>query len=189
MRRGKPTLNITDQLEQILADLCLRLPELAHINPRRVLVCATRARRQGAGGIYAKIIPMRFPDGTPFHTVKGTRYALPQIPTADGDVLYLIYVYLPRFYEQPFERRVLTLVHELFHIAPAFDGTIRKFGARAHGNSREEYNTRLEPLVRRYLAQQPNGLLDVLRGDFTQLTRDYSVCGRALSLPKPVKLP
>ncbi len=185
MRHHKPTLHITDTLETVVADLCGGLPEFAHIDPRRLLLCAARARRGGPGGTYARIIPMRFADGTPFRTHKGMRYALPQIPTEHGDVLYLIYVYLPRFFEQPLERRVLTLIHELYHIAPAFDGTIRKFGARAHGGSRATFNARLEPMVDAYLARDDVPARDILAADFTELSRQYTLIGRA----KAVRLP
>ncbi len=189
MRRSKPTLNITDEIEVVVADLCARLPELAHIDPRRLLLCATRARTRGAGGTYARIIPMRFQDGTPFRTHKGQRFALPQIPTADGDILYLIYLYVPRFFEQPRERRVLTLIHELFHIAPAFDGTIRTFGTRAHGGSRVAFNARLEPLVEQYLALDAIPAGELLATDFTELSRQYTLMGRAMTVPKLVRLP
>ncbi|HOF88551.1 MAG TPA: hypothetical protein PLZ36_10670 [Armatimonadota bacterium] len=189
MRDQKPTLHITDALETVVADLCGRLPAFAHIDPRRLLLCAARARRDGAGGTYARIIPLRFPDGTPFRTHNGQRYALPQIPTEHGDVLYLIYVYLPRFFAQPLERRVLTLIHELYHIAPAFDGTIRKCGARAHGGSRASFNARLEPLVEAYLAGDNIPARDILAADFADLARRYTLIGRALAVPKAVRLP
>jgi hypothetical protein len=190
MRHQKPTLNITETLETVVTDLCGRLPELAHIDPRRLLLCAARARRRGPGGTYARIIPMRFADGTPFHTLRGQRYALPQIPTERGDVLYLIYLYVPRFFEQPLEGRVLTLIHELYHIAPDFDGTIRKFGTRAHGGSRATFNARLEPMVQSYLtACDTAATHDLLTADFAQLARQYTLVGRALTVPKPVRLP
>ncbi len=189
MRRQRPSLNLTDQLESILHDLCARLPEFAHVDSRRLLVCVARTRRAGAGGVFAKIVPMRFPGGSPFKTVGGHDYALPQIPTPHGDVLYLIYVYLPRFFEQPFERRLLTLVHELFHIAPAFDGTIRRLGSRAHGASRDRFNASLQPLVTRYLAADPPAeLLTLLRDDLPTLANGTTLVGRALSVPKAVRL-
>ena len=179
MRRQRPSIHLTAHIERIVADLCTRLPEFAHIDPRRVLVCATRARQSSAGGTFAKIVPMRFPDGSPLKMLKGRQYALPQIPTANGDVLYLIYIYVPRFFTPPFERRLLVLIHELFHIAPAFDGTIRKFGARAHGASREQFNANLQPLLERYLAGNPPAeLLALLRSDFAALSREATLVGR-----------
>ncbi len=189
MRVHRPSINLTERLESIVHDLCARIPDFAHINPRRLLVCVARTRSTRAGGTFAKIIPMRFPDGSPLKTVRGELFTLPQIPTAEGDVLYLIYVYLPRFFQQPFERRLLTLVHELYHIAPAFDGTIRLFGTRAHGASREMFNDRLQPLIQHYLATRPSEeLLTILHDDLGALSRQATLVGRTLSLPKAIKL-
>jgi len=189
VRIHRPTINLTERLEVIIHDLCARIPEFAHINPRRLLVCVARTRSTRAAGAFAKIIPMRFPDGSPMRTVRDQLFSLPQIPTVDGDVLYLIYVYLPRFFQQPFERRLLTLVHELYHIAPAFDGTIRLFGTRAHGASREQFNDRLLPLIQYYLDTKPaEELLAILRDDLSTLSRQATLVGRTLSVPKAIKL-
>lgn len=189
MRTMKQTINLTGQLEDVIQDLCTRLPEFAHIAPERLLLCITQCRTRNAGGIFAKIVPMRFPDGTPFKLIKGSRYALPQIPTPHGDVLYIIYVYVPRFFDQSLERRLLTLIHELYHIAPAFDGTIRRHGTRAHGRSRAEFNANLEPLVARYLASNPpEELLAPLQCDFRSLASQCTLQGRSLPVPKAVRL-
>ncbi|HEX2950064.1 MAG TPA: putative metallopeptidase [Armatimonadota bacterium] len=189
MRRQRPSINITEQLERIVTDICTRLPAFAHINPRRILLCLTRARQNSAGGTFAKIIPMRFPDASPFTTVSGQHYALPQIPTTEGDVLYLIYIYIPRFFTQSFERRLLVLIHELYHIAPQFDGTIRMVKGRAHGASRQQFNANLQPLVEQYLAADPpEELLSLLRSDFSALARQTHLTGRSLAIPKAVRL-
>ena len=189
MRAQRPSINLTEQLTTIISDLCAKIPEFAHINPRRLLVCVARTRTMRAGGVFAKIIPMRFPDGSPFKNINGQRFALPQIPTGDGDILYLIYVYMPRFFQQPFERRLLTLVHELYHIAPAFDGTIRRIGTRAHGASRDQFNDRLQPLIAGYLATRPaDDLLSLLRADLATLSRQATLVGRTLSIPKAIQV-
>jgi hypothetical protein len=189
MRRQRPSINITEHLELLAADLCHRLPELSHINPHRILFCLSHARQTSAGGTFAKIVPMRFPDASPLKTSGGKQYALPQIPTAEGDILYLIYVYIPRFFTQPFERRLLTLIHELYHISPAFDGTIRRIGSRAHGASREQFNANLQPMVDRYLADSPpEDLLTLLRGDLNILARQATLVGRGMALPKAVRI-
>lgn len=188
MRRQRPSLNLTARLEEVVRDLCARLPEFAHIQPNRLLLCLARTRSR-RGGACAKIVPMRFPDGTPFKVIKGRHYALPQIPTPDGEILYLIYVYVPRFFEQPAERRLLTLIHELYHIAPAFDGTIRRVGHGAHGASRARFNDNLQPLLQRYLASAPSAeLLAILHSDFNTLAKDHLLIGRAMALPKAIQL-
>jgi len=188
VRRTRLSINITDQLEAVIADLCARVPAFAHINPRQLLLCLARARSSGTGGTYAKIVPMRYPDGSPVKTISGRHYALPQIPSPHGDILYLIYLYVPRFFEQPFERRVLTLVHELYHIAPHFDGTIRRVSGRAHGTSRAVFNANLQPLVDAYLTSQPSADLHLLRCDIRELSRQAALTGRSLPLPKAVRV-
>ena len=182
-------MNLTALLEEVVRDLCARLPEFAHINPRRLLICMAQARGTRGGGMFAKIVPMRFPDGTPFKTAGGRRYALPQIPTPEGDILYLIYFYIPRFFAQPFERRLLTLVHELYHIAPGFDGTIRRVGSGAHGASRDRFNDNLQPLITRYLATQPApDTLAILHADLQEMAKEHTLVGRAMTLPKAIEL-
>lgn len=189
MRSHRPSINLTTQCEQVLADLCTALPDFAHIDPRRLLVCLTRSRRRTGGGTFAKIVPMRFPDGSPLKQVNGHCYALPQIPTPAGDVLYLIYLYIPRFFEQSAERRVLTLVHELYHIAPAFNGTIRRQGSRAHSNSRERFNAQLQPLVTHYLTAARSETSSLfLQSDLPAISRQGTLIGRTMALPKPVRL-
>ena len=188
MRRQRPSINLTAQLEGVVRDLCARVPEFAHIQPGRILLCLGRTRGP-RGGVFAKIVPMRFPDGTPFKVVKEQQYALPQIPTPDGPILYLIYIYVPRFFEQSAERRLLTLIHELFHIAPRFDGTIRRVGNGAHGASRNRFNDNLQPLLRRYLASSPPAeTLAILHSDLKALAKDNRLTGRSLPLPKAIQL-
>jgi len=185
----KSPLNLTELLASIAGDICYRLPEFAHIDVRRVLFAATTTRSKALGGVYAKIAAMRFADGTPIKVTHGAHYSLPQIPTPHGDILYIVYVYVPRFFEQSFERRVLTLIHELYHISPKFDGSIRKVGRGAHGASRESFNDALEPLVQRYLqAQPPAEMLMILRTDFPTLVRNYSLLARRFPLPKAIRL-
>ncbi len=189
MRRSRPTRNLTNELELVVQDLCTRLPEFAHVDPRRLLLCVTRARTLSRGGTFAKIVPMRFPTGTPLQTVNGKLFTLPQIPTPHGDILYLIYIFVPRFFEQSFESRLLTVMHELYHIAPEFDGTIRRFGTRAHGSSRERFNLSLHPLIDRYLlAAPPAELLDILHTDLKTLAKEAELVGRALPVPKAIRL-
>ena len=189
MSRKQPSLNITDELEVVMVDLCSRIPEFSHINPRRILLCLSRARNNTTSGTFAKIVPMRFADGSPLQVHHGKTYALPQIPTPDGDVLYIIYIYFPRFFSQPFEGRLRTLIHELFHIAPAFDGAIRKIGARAHGGSRRQFDDQLNPLLTRYLeAAPPESMLQLLRADLKELMRGTTLCGRAMPLPKGIRI-
>ena len=58
------------------------------------------------------------------------------------EILYVMTFCLPRFLDQPFEEKLVTLFHELFHIGPAFDGDLRRYAGRyeVHTHSQKEYD-------------------------------------------------
>ena len=61
----------------------------------------------------------------------------------DGvEMLYLMTFCLPRFQNQPFEDKLVTLFHELYHIGPAFDGDLRRHAGRyaVHSGSQRRYD-------------------------------------------------
>jgi len=183
----KTELNLTEYLEDVIADICNRMPEFSFItDPRRILVCLKRAANESKHGVFAKIVPMNFPSGLPYKEVKGNLYSMPQILTPHGPVLYIIYFYLPRFLLQDFDKRMLTIIHELYHISPEFDGTIRMFGGKAHGNSLKTFNENLMPLVGKY--SEIGKDLDVLHTDYKKIQRLYSISGRTLTMPKAIKV-
>ena len=45
-------------------------------------------------------------------------------------MLYVMTFCLPRFLEQSFDDKFVTIFHELFHIGPSFDGDFRRHSGR-----------------------------------------------------------
>lgn len=132
----------------VLADLARTLPELRHVDAARLTVKLARNRKRTRHGRCAKLVP--------------------------GDGRYDVYVYWPRFHDQAYEDKLLTLVHELWHIGPACDGALRVMEGGAHGRSREEYDDALRPLLRDYLRVR-NGelMLRFLELSVEDLCRSY----------------
>jgi hypothetical protein len=100
---------------------------------------------------------------------------------------------LPRFQNQSFDDKFVTLFHELYHISPAFDGDLRRHGGRyaIHSHSQRHYDLHMAHLARSYLANgaDPN-LHAFLRLDFSQLQRRHgSVVGVVVPRPKLIPLP
>ena len=58
------------------------------------------------------------------------------------------------------EKRVQTILHELFHISRRFDGTLHS--GRRHARLKADFDRRLGPLVQRYLEQMPPELLQII---------------------------
>jgi hypothetical protein len=94
---------------------------------------------------------------------------------------------LPRFFELPFDERLVTVLHELWHISPAFDGDLRRFAGRcyAHSHSREAYDNEMAVLARKWLASEPPPeVAAFLRLDLPELQAHGPIWGMRYPVPK-----
>ena len=186
------TLNLTAELERLIADLVAVLPVYRHIDPARLLVCVSSTRSGGVGGTYAKIHPLRFPGGTHSGILRrGRRRVTVETPTVThrgNDILYLIYFLVPRFLDIPLREKLLTVCHELYHISPAFDGDLRRFPGRnyAHGSSRKRYNELVAGIIDEYLQKRAEDALpQFLSRDMAGLRREFTtIVGRKMTAPR-----
>ena len=109
----------------------------------RVAVSFSQARSGTRAGMYATLTPLRFPGGR-IHTVRrGRKWGMQKVKDHNGqEMLYILNFYLPRFLDLPLREKLDTVVHELWHIGPKFDGDLRRFGNRcfAHGPSKKQYD-------------------------------------------------
>ncbi len=150
--------DFTRQVRQVCVDLVERLPELAHIDLSRVAISVSQARKAGAYGVHASLTPMRFAGGRPVEKRRGRYYKSQVLSDRHGrEMLYILSFYLPRFMDVEFREKLTTIVHELWHISPEFDGDIRRHEGRcyAHTGSKRSYDREMGRLVDRWLAQQP----------------------------------
>jgi hypothetical protein len=191
VKSSAETIDFSQHLERLGADLCRKIPELLHIDPDRVLFCLSRSRAQGIQGVYARISPLRFTAGKTETSRRRGRFRetfrMPSLTHQGREILYLVHVMVPRFLRLSFEEKLGTVIHELFHISERCDGDIRRFPGRnfAHGASREGYNRRVRGMLERYLAGDPDPSL--LR--FLHLREEDWVEGRirlsGLTVPLP----
>ena len=109
-------------------------------------------------GIYASLTPLRFPGGTEQKVVRGISWQLEKLRDDVGrEYLYLLSFYLPRFQNLCFEEKLTTVFHELWHIAPEFNGDVRRHAGRcyAHGTSQRKYDAHVARLAQDWLALDP----------------------------------
>jgi len=108
-------------------------------------------------------------------------------------MLYLVTFCLPRFLDQSFDDKFITLFHELYHISPAFDGDLRRHEGRCalHSRSQRAYDAHMAHLARAYLSDGADrSLHDFLRLSFAQLRhRHGAIVGVRLPRPRLVPLP
>ena len=184
-------LNLTRELERLVAHVAAHVPELAHIDPTRLLICISSTRGGGIRGTYAKIHPLRFPGGTKTLERRRGRHTwfstMPSVVHRGTEILYVVYFLVPRFFDLPLREKLVTVFHELYHVSPSFNGDIRRFAGRnfAHGSSTRKYNAYMGTLVDTYLAKHGKPeLLAFLDGTMAELrARHRIIVGRRFRVP------
>ncbi|MCR4411362.1 MAG: putative metallopeptidase [Thermoguttaceae bacterium] len=191
-RRG-PGFDFTFHARRLCEDMTARLPELAHIDMARVAVGFSQARKNVGHGLFASLTPLRFAGGRTETVRRGRRWTIQRLVDASGrEMLYVLTFYLPRFLDLEFHEKLSTIVHELWHIGPRFDGDLRRFAGRCyvHSGSQKRYHAHAAQLARQWLAMNPpESLYAFLRHDFRGLAALYGrVFGRRAPTPKLIPL-
>lgn len=175
-------------VRNLCLDVVRRCPELAHIDPTRLLFAVTQARNGETHGLQARVTPLRFPGGRLARQRRGVIFQVQRYVHGEVEFLYLVTFCLPRFLNQDFEDKLITLFHELYHISPEFDGDLRRHEGRysLHTHSQRAYDQQMAGLAREYLDRKPDpNLLAFLRLNFWQLERRHgSVVGVVVPRPK-----
>jgi predicted metallopeptidase len=194
-RRHPPHVgfNFTLHARRLCEDMAARLDQLRHVDMSRVAVSFSQTRRAGSLGMFASLTPMRFAGGKLDACRRKRNWRIQRLFDPDGrEMLYILTFYLPRFLDLPFHEKLTTVLHELWHVGPAFDGDIRRLGRRcyAHGHSQKQYDARVRVLLERWLAlDPPEELYGFLRLSFRELTaRHGRVFGQKVPMPKLIPI-
>ena len=166
-------------------------PDLGHIDVSRLLFGITQARSGLPYGLQARVTPLRFHEGHLTRIRRGVAYQVQRYFVDDTEMLYLMTFCLPRFLDQNFDDKFVTLFHELFHISPEFEGDLRRHEGRydLHSHSKKMYDQHMAELARKYLSNgAERSLHSFLRLNFAQLVQRHgSVVG--VMVPRPRLLP
>ena len=185
--------DFTEHIRSLCEDLVQRLPELGHIDLRRVSICFSQARKSVRHGMQASLTPMHFERGATTMRSGRRTYTVQRLDDEAGqEMLYILRFYLPRFLDLPFSEKLATILHELWHIGPSFDGDLRRHDGRcyAHGPSQKEFDAHAEHMARRWLANSPaEELYAFLQHDFHELQQLYGgVYGKTIPIPKLIPI-
>jgi hypothetical protein len=141
--------------------------------------------------LQARVTPLRFRNGQLTRQRRGVTFQVQRLFLGDHEFLYLMTFCLPRFLNQNFDDKFVTLFHELFHIGPRFDGDLRRHGGRydLHSHSQRDYDDRMAHMARVYLAGKPDPALHAfLRLDFNQLCKRHGGVD-CIIVPRPKVFP
>lgn len=185
---GHGPFDFTLAVHRLCDDISCRLDEFLHIDMSRVAVTFAQARRRVLHGLQAKLTPMRFEGGALTSRRRGRTWTVQRLYQQDREMLYILTFYLPRFLDLSFKEKMITILHELYHISPRFDGDIRRMHGRyhVHSHSQREYDRQMELFAELYLAMNPPGeLYGFLKHKFRTLhERHGGVMGLQVPIPK-----
>jgi hypothetical protein len=189
-----PTFDFSLHMRRLCGDMCARLSELAHVDIQRVAVAVRRARKRVPHGLQASLTPLRFAGGQLVTENARGRWTIQRLYEAPGgrEYLYILNFYLPRFLNQPLEEKLLTIVHELWHIGPACDGDLRRHEGRCyiHTGRQSQYDAWAAELSRKWLSLgPPRELFAFLHHSAGELLRRYGdVSGTRIPSPKLLRV-
>jgi predicted metallopeptidase len=140
------------------------IPNLKHINIKQVGISIAPEKNS----LLAACVPMR--DGG----LLNQQIEVPELCPKYADLLYIIYFYAPQFINLNYKNKMETIVHELYHISPMFDGTLRRFPGRysTHGFPARKYDQTVREMTKPLL-EQPLCCAEFLKLNALNLTRKY----------------
>jgi len=182
----------TDAMRALMTDMVAVCDELRHIDMSRVEVVFSQARHGRLDGVRAGVYHLRFEGGARQTTRRGHVYEMPRVMRDGQEVLYIVSFTLPRFLNLPLEEKLATVVHELYHISPAFDGDVRRFagGKPYHTGSQRRYHEAMHRIAQSYLRKTQRAELHAfLRHDFRALVGEHgAIVGLRMRTPRPRRI-
>jgi hypothetical protein len=137
------------------------------------------------------VTPLRFRDGGLYTRHRGRLFQVQRYLVDDREQLYVVTFCLPRFLDLPFEEKLVTVFHELYHVGPRFDGDLRRHDGRYqyHTHSKKGYDEQMGRLVRDYLSGHPDpAVFAFLHLTHAQLRAEYGGV-YAVRVPRPKMVP
>src|SRR5262249_14755958 len=127
--------NFNQAVRSLLRHVSATMPEFSHIRASRILVLSGEARRASRGTVKPLVFSSKGRRQKSTVRIKGRR------------MLYCITL-RPLFFRSSTPRaRIETLLHELFHISPKFDGSLHP--GRRHSAVGKDFARKLRPIVKR----------------------------------------
>ncbi|NJD76494.1 MAG: hypothetical protein FIB08_05280 [Candidatus Methanoperedens sp.] len=180
--------DFTGSMKMLVGDIVKTHPDFSHIALESIFIAISPSNRR-RDGVVAKLRPLRYEGGSKTQICRGTKYTSPEIQIKGNDILYIVYFHLPRFLNHGDHRDKLeTVLHELYHISPLFNGDIRRFPGKnyAHGNSRKSYNRLISTYTDEYINSTTRPELSIfLKYGYSGLKRKYgAIYGDIIRVPR-----
>lgn len=194
MKDSPKSFDYTNAIYTLCKDVCSVVREFRTIDCDRIGYSFKVAKnKQSHYGCWACVSPLRFEKGAIVtfkeqrcyaRDERGVRFIVTQrkyykarrvIGPNKRELLYIFSIMSPRFLNLSVREKIDTIMHELYHISPAFNGDVRRFPGRnwQHGN-KKEYDARAAAFSEEWLASDPDPrLYDFLNYNVVELAQKY----------------
>ncbi len=185
-------LDFGHAIGELCKDIVEHGADFKHLRLPQILFTITQARSAHRHGLQAKVTPLRFRKGQTLEKRRGRLLQVQRYWLDHVELLYLVTFCLPRFLNQSFPEKCITLFHELYHIAPEFNGDLRRHEGRyaLHTSSKKAYDQSMLRMAEDYLSRTPNrGLHSFLKLNFEQLQACHgTIYGHVVPTPKLIPI-
>jgi len=133
-------VNFSLLMLELIQDIQRKISEYRKIDVSHLAVVPRSTKKRSRGGLIAYVTPLKFPGGSPVlrknHKNRVVDWAILPIYREGKELKYLIHFLCPRFLNLSFEEKMHTIMHELYHINPDFNGDLRWFKGKSkyHGD-------------------------------------------------------
>ncbi len=188
----KEPFNLTDALTLIIKEMIASTEEFKLFDINKILLCCGTNKSTSKGGIYGKLVPLKFENGNDIIKHRGYYYTIPKLRVNNIEIIYIIYLYIPKFLDLPAKEKIDVMFHELYHINPEFNGDIRRMGKfkKAHGHSRKSFDEKYKSYAEAFYEQiKETPFLDFLELNTDALMKKFNkISYRRMKVPKPVRI-
>jgi hypothetical protein len=180
--------DFTCNMALLVQDIVKIHPSFNHIILNKILI-AISPSNSSRSGVVAKLRPMRFEGGSNTKTVRNIQYVASEININGNIILYIVYFHLPRFLNyNDHKNKLATVLHELYHISPLFNGDVRRFSGKnyAHGSSRKRYDDIINKFTSEYINSTNHPELSTfLKYKYSELRRKHgAIYGDMIRIPR-----
>lgn len=187
-KNSVPGFDFTGNMTMLVDDIVKTHPFFKHIRINEILV-AISPSNGNRSGVVAKLRPMLFEGGSRTKVVRGIEFEAPQVIIKGNNILYIVYFHLPRFLNHGDQKtKLATVLHELHHISPLFNGDIRRYSGKnyAHGNSRKDFDDLISIYTDEYIQSTSHPeLSSFLKYKYSELKRKYgAICGDMIRISR-----
>jgi len=152
--RSRAAFDFNAEYKAVIDSVIKNCQEFSNFDPARIAVSYSEAKSRSKYGLQAKIYPLRFEGGSTEKIMRGHKFTVDPLIIDGNDILYVVSFCIPRFLNLNLPEKIETIVHELYHISPRFNGDIRRLSLgknAAHGPNMKLLDKYIEGIARRYL--------------------------------------